>query len=193
MLTGTFLKYLRIILSWYVVNRWILTKNYRELSKGLKGSTSSFINIVMELKKCCNHAYLTRPAEEDDNRDKLEVRVTSRAATSSHRCQPNDAAFCSQIIVWTWICVVVLQAIVKSSGKLILLDKLLLRLKDGGHRVLIFSQMVRLLDILEEYLKLRRFSFQVSLKRLFRWKVWTVACINVFVTRDWERRKNIFK
>lgn len=53
------------------------------------------------------------------------------------------------------------QSVVKSSGKLILLDKLLLRLKEGGHRVLIFSQMVRLLDILAEYLKLRRFAFQV--------------------------------
>lgn len=49
----------------------------------------------------------------------------------------------------------------KSSGKLILLDKLLLRLKEAGHRVLIFSQMVRLLDILAEYLTMRRFQFQV--------------------------------
>jgi len=51
---------------------------------------------------------------------------------------------------------------VKSSGKLILLDKLLLRLRESGHRVLIFSQMVRMLDILAEYLQLRHFPFQVS-------------------------------
>jgi len=56
----------------------------------------------------------------------------------------------------------VAQLLVKSSGKLILLDKLLLRLKDAGHRVLIFSQMVRMLDILAEYMQLRRFGFQVS-------------------------------
>jgi len=41
-----------------------------------------------------------------------------------------------------------------------LLDKLLLRLKETGHRVLIFSQMVRMLDILAEYLSYRRLSFQ---------------------------------
>ena len=35
------------------------------------------------------------------------------------------------------------------SGKLVLLDKMLKRLKETGHRVLIFSQMTRLLDILE--------------------------------------------
>lgn len=49
---------------------------------------------------------------------------------------------------------------IKGSGKLILLDKLLRRLKETGHRVLIFSQMVRMLDVLAEYLQLRRFPFQ---------------------------------
>lgn len=57
------------------------------------------------------------------------------------------------------------QLLVKSSGKLILLDKLLLRLKEAGHRVLIFSQMVRMLDILAEYLQLRRFCYQVPCPR----------------------------
>jgi len=60
---------------------------------------------------------------------------------------------------------------VKSSGKLILLDKLLLRLKEAGHRVLIFSQMVRMLDILAEYMQLRRFGFQVQ----FSWVFVTVS------------------
>lgn len=49
---------------------------------------------------------------------------------------------------------------IKGSGKLLLLDKLLRRLKETGHRVLIFSQMVRMLDILAEYLQYRRFPFQ---------------------------------
>jgi len=43
------------------------------------------------------------------------------------------------------------ERLVKNSGKLDLLDKLLPRLKQDGHRVLIFSQMTRLLDILEDY------------------------------------------
>lgn len=41
-----------------------------------------------------------------------------------------------------------------------LLDKLLIRLRETGHRVLIFSQMVRMLDILAEYLQMRHFPFQ---------------------------------
>uniref|UniRef100_A0A8C1LSQ8 Chromodomain helicase DNA binding protein 1 n=1 Tax=Cyprinus carpio TaxID=7962 RepID=A0A8C1LSQ8_CYPCA len=53
-----------------------------------------------------------------------------------------------------------IQSFNEISGKLILLDKLLVRLKERGHRVLIFSQMVRMLDILAEYLKYRQFLFQ---------------------------------
>lgn len=54
-----------------------------------------------------------------------------------------------------------LQLLIRSSGKLVLLDKLLVRLKERGHRVLIFSQMVRMLDILADYLRSRQFLFQV--------------------------------
>ena len=55
------------------------------------------------------------------------------------------------------------QSLLRGSGKLYLLDKLLVRLKETGHRVLIFSQMVRMLDLLAEYMQIRRFPYQVSL------------------------------
>ena len=48
----------------------------------------------------------------------------------------------------------------KSSGKLVLLDKLLPRLRADGHRVLMFSQFRIMLDILEDYLKLRNMKFE---------------------------------
>ncbi len=35
------------------------------------------------------------------------------------------------------------------AGKLFVLDSLLARLKAGGHRVLVYSQMTRMIDILE--------------------------------------------
>ena len=53
-----------------------------------------------------------------------------------------------------------IEAIVKNSGKMILLDKLLRKLKETGHRVLIFSQMVRMLDILQDYLSGRGYTYQ---------------------------------
>lgn len=48
------------------------------------------------------------------------------------------------------------KALINSSGKMVLIDKLLPKLKSGGHRVLVFSQMVRCLDILEDYLVFRK-------------------------------------
>ncbi|CAN1857585.1 ISWI chromatin-remodeling complex ATPase CHR11 [Linum perenne] len=42
--------------------------------------------------------------------------------------------------------------LVTNAGKMVLLDKLLPKLKDKGSRVLIFSQMTKMLDILEDYL-----------------------------------------
>ncbi|CAD0107356.1 unnamed protein product [Aureobasidium uvarum] len=53
-----------------------------------------------------------------------------------------------------------LKALVTSSGKMMLLDRLLTRLKADGHRVLIFSQMVKMLDIVGDYLHLRGHQYQ---------------------------------
>lgn len=53
-----------------------------------------------------------------------------------------------------------LKGLVMNSGKMVLLDKLLARLRQDGHRVLIFSQMVRMLDILSDYMSLRGYQHQ---------------------------------
>lgn len=53
-----------------------------------------------------------------------------------------------------------LKGLILSSGKMVLLDKLLHKLKADGHRVLIFSQMVRLLDIMSDYMSYRNFQHQ---------------------------------
>lgn len=41
------------------------------------------------------------------------------------------------------------------ARQMILLDKLLTRLKAAGHRVLVFSQMTRMMDILEDLMHMR--------------------------------------
>jgi len=107
--------------------KYILTKNYGALTKEMKGSTVSFVNIVVELKKCRNHGYLIKPPDDRE-----------AGATREQR----------------------LEKILRGSGKMLLIDKLLCRLKETGHRVLIFSQMVRMLDVISEYLEIRRFPFQ---------------------------------
>ena len=51
------------------------------------------------------------------------------------------------------------ERLCKQSGKMALLDKLLNKLYKGGHRVLIFSQMTRMLDILEDYCGWREWGY----------------------------------
>ena len=44
------------------------------------------------------------------------------------------------------------ETLISDAGKLQVLDTLLRRLKSEGHRVLIYSQMTRIIDLLEVYL-----------------------------------------
>ncbi|CAA3031733.1 CHROMATIN REMODELING 5-like [Olea europaea subsp. europaea] len=90
----------------------------------------SLLNIVVELKKCCNHPLLFESADHGYGGDANFLRSTK------------------------------LERIIVSSGELVILDKLLDRLHETNHRVLIFSQMVSMLDILAEYLSFKGFQFQ---------------------------------
>uniref|UniRef100_A0A8C1AJ22 Chromodomain helicase DNA binding protein 8 n=1 Tax=Cyprinus carpio carpio TaxID=630221 RepID=A0A8C1AJ22_CYPCA len=117
--------------------RAILERNFSFLSMGATHNSNvpNLLNTMMELRKCCNHPYLITGAEEKIVAELREV--YNPLAPDFH-----------------------LQALVRSAGKLVLLDKLLPRLKAGGHKVLIFSQMVRCLDILEDYLIHKRYLYE---------------------------------
>uniref|UniRef100_A0AAQ5X5D9 Chromodomain-helicase-DNA-binding protein 1-like n=1 Tax=Amphiprion ocellaris TaxID=80972 RepID=A0AAQ5X5D9_AMPOC len=52
------------------------------------------------------------------------------------------------------------EHLVEASGKLFLLDSMLAFLHKGGHRVLLFSQMTRMLDILQDYMEYRDYSYE---------------------------------
>ncbi|ELU04541.1 hypothetical protein CAPTEDRAFT_220290 [Capitella teleta] len=51
------------------------------------------------------------------------------------------------------------ETMVTDAGKLHVLDNLLARLKSEGHRVLIYSQMTRMIDLLEEYMWHRKHTY----------------------------------
>eukprot|EP01122_Echinamoeba_exundans_P011906 TRINITY_DN4881_c0_g1_i1.p1 TRINITY_DN4881_c0_g1~~TRINITY_DN4881_c0_g1_i1.p1 ORF type:complete len:1587 (+),score=273.57 TRINITY_DN4881_c0_g1_i1:309-5069(+) len=110
--------------------RWVLTRNFKELNKGLSGqSATTLSNIMIELKKVCNHPYLFSNAEESHGK-----------AMYPDLSPP--------------------EALIANSGKMILLDQLLRRLHSTGHRVLIFSQMVRMLDLIGDFVRFRGYAFQ---------------------------------
>lgn len=109
--------------------KWILTRNFSQLNKNSKGSQIKLLNIIVDLKKCCNHPFLFDSARE-------EYQATTGVSED------------------------IISNLVVTSGKMVLLDKLLGRLKATGHRVLIFSQMVRVLDIISEYMDRKGYRHQ---------------------------------
>jgi SNF2 family DNA or RNA helicase len=78
------------------------------------GNSKSFNNLLMQLKKICNHPYIFYGQEAIN---KL----------------PGDA-------------------LIRSSGKFVLLAHVLAKLRETGHRTLIFSQMTTALDYLEDFM-----------------------------------------
>lgn len=60
---------------------------------------------------------------------------------------------------YTSITVPSMRRFVTDSGKLAKLDELLRELKNGGHRVLLYFQMTRMIDLMEEYLTYRNYKY----------------------------------
>jgi SNF2 family DNA or RNA helicase len=113
--------------------RALYEKNVAFLHKNKKKALDgpSLNNLAMQLRKCCNHLFLLNGVEEEARKDQMKDGSLSEA-----------------------------EFLVRGSGKLVLLDKLLPRLREKGHRVLVFSQFKIMLDILEDYLSLRSMKFE---------------------------------
>uniref|UniRef100_A0A6I8Q2U5 SWI/SNF-related, matrix-associated, actin-dependent regulator of chromatin, subfamily a, member 1 n=1 Tax=Xenopus tropicalis TaxID=8364 RepID=A0A6I8Q2U5_XENTR len=105
--------------EWYTK---ILMKDIDILNSAGKMDKMRLLNILMQLRKCCNHPYLFDGAEPGPP-----------YTTDTH--------------------------LVYNSGKMVVLDKLLPKFKEQGSRVLIFSQMTRVLDILEDYCMWRGYEY----------------------------------
>lgn len=109
--------------QWYTA---ILLKDIDLVNSNVaKANRSGLLNILMQLRKCCNHPYLFNGNRPEDNLEILN--------NGDH--------------------------IIKNSGKLTILDKLLTRWKQDNSRVLIFSQMTRMLDILEEHIQWKNYEY----------------------------------
>lgn len=60
---------------------------------------------------------------------------------------------------WSQIQIPDREILITDSGKLKEFDRLLTRLKIQGHRVLVYSQMTRMIDLLEEYMAFRKHKY----------------------------------
>jgi SWI/SNF-related matrix-associated actin-dependent regulator of chromatin subfamily A member 5 len=91
----------------------LLMKDHTALTGSAAGSYSRLSNLLMQLRKCCNHPFLF-PGAEGPNPE-------------------NTTA----------------ADMVAASGKMQTLQMLLKHLIAGGHRVVVFSQFVMMIDVLE--------------------------------------------
>lgn len=113
--------------------KFILTRNFEALNSKGGGNQVSLLNIMMDLKKCCNHPYLFPVAAVVKEKCptycpvRIVLRFTGDLPFQEAPVLPNGS-YDGNLLV-------------KSSGKLTLLQKMLKKLKDEGHRVLIFSQV----------------------------------------------------
>jgi ATP-dependent helicase STH1/SNF2 len=92
--------------------------------KGGKASARGLSNMIMQLRKLCNHPFVFDEVENQMN----------PANTS------ND-------LLW------------RTAGKFELLDRILPKYRATGHRVLMFFQMTAIMDIMEDFLRLRGLTY----------------------------------
>lgn len=99
----------------------VLTKDLDAFAQD-HGYKTRLMNILMQLRKCCNHPYIFPGTEPE----------------------PFQLG----------------EHLIDTSGKLFLLDRLLKTLKQSGHKVLLFSQMTTMLDIVQDYLGYRGYTYE---------------------------------
>ena len=104
----------------------LVTYNKMSVSDGKGGKTGmrGLSNMLMQLRKLCNHPFVFEQVEEQMNPDK----------------GTND-------LLW------------RTAGKFELLDRILPKFQISGHRVLMFFQMTQIMNIMEDFLRLRGIQY----------------------------------
>lgn len=95
----------------------------------------SLMNTVMHLRKLCNHPFLFEEVEK------------------------NCAAHWGKDVDGQGYPLDMGPEIYRCSGKFELLDRILPKLKDTGHRVLMFCQMTQAMNILEDFFRYKGFAY----------------------------------
>ncbi|XP_023293343.2 SWI/SNF-related matrix-associated actin-dependent regulator of chromatin subfamily A containing DEAD/H box 1 homolog [Lucilia cuprina] len=125
------------------------------------------VTIMMEMRKLANHPLLARYYFSDEKLREFSKRLAN--VTSYKKTNPQyifeELAIMSDFQVMQ-LCnkyelfdVKIPDRLILDSGKFQHLDTLLPKLKEEGHRVLIFSQFTMMLDIVERYLTIRKHGF----------------------------------
>jgi superfamily II DNA/RNA helicase len=100
------------------------------------------------------------PEEEQRRMEKSPVYQAKQYKTLNNRCMELRKTCNHPLLNYPFFSDLSKDFMVKCCGKLWMLDRILIKLQRTGHRVLLFSTMTKLLDILEEYLQWRRLVYR---------------------------------
>jgi hypothetical protein len=92
-------------------------------------------NQMIQFRKICNHPLLFHPVHHTSQ-------FSNNNAAAAHFSYNEDY-----------------DTLVRACGKMELLDRILPKLQRAGHRVLIFFQMTKMMDVLESYCRFRDFKY----------------------------------
>lgn len=107
--------------------RAIFERNQAFLMQNLRGNMPKLMNIQMELRKCCNHPFLITGIEQ------MEMETLEKSMEDEMRSLPpkERKAFDLQEFEKRRM----LDVLIASSGKMVLIHKLLPKLRNEGHKV----------------------------------------------------------
>jgi len=100
------------------------------------------------------------PEEEQHRMEKSPLYQAKQYKTLNNRCMELRKTCNHPLLNYPFFSDLSKDFMVKCCGKLWMLDRILIKLQRTGHRVLLFSTMTKLLDILEEYLQWRRLVYR---------------------------------
>uniref|UniRef100_A0A915JFB2 Uncharacterized protein n=1 Tax=Romanomermis culicivorax TaxID=13658 RepID=A0A915JFB2_ROMCU len=118
----------------------ILMKNLGLVEKSLINK-QKLLNTLMQLRKCVGHPYLFDGRGFVSASYKYFLHFSRVLGIEPEPFEEGDH-------------------LIFNSGKLMVLDALLSYLSKTGHKVLIFSQMVRILDIVQDYMTFKNYTYE---------------------------------
>ncbi|XP_065629360.1 ATP-dependent helicase BRM isoform X2 [Quercus suber] len=100
------------------------------------------------------------PEDEKRRAQKNPIYTAKVYRTLNNRCMELRKACNHPLLNYPYFNDLSKDFLIRSCGKLWIMDRILIKLQRTGHRVLLFSTMTKLLDILEEYLQWRRLVYR---------------------------------
>ncbi|CAK9173647.1 unnamed protein product [Ilex paraguariensis] len=137
----------------HVIRPFILRRKKDEVEKFLPGKTQVILKCDMSAWQKVYYQQVTDVGRVGLDNGTGKSKSLQNLSMQLRKCCNHPYLFVGEYNIWRK------EEIVRASGKFELLDRLLPKLHKSGHRVLLFSQMTRLMDVLEIYLQLHDFKY----------------------------------